>query len=526
MSNGFPATIVVPPVKVQGKVLTSTISGIEWADPTGGSGGTVSLDYTFHTATTVPPSDGSLRLDNANQQAATKIYMSNFTRANNDATNVLATISVGQEIYVQDDTDSTRWFRYTVTADTVAQSGYFEIPVAFESAGAALSNNTNATAILISPPVPGPPGPQGPAGPPGPQGPQGATGPQGPQGDTGPQGATGAQGPPGQGVPTGGTAGQYLSKLSSTDYSTQWSSMHSQRVGTLAARPTPGSVPIDSLYFATDVAQTYRSNGTNAWEVASQDVIPGGATGQVLTKTGSALDQIAWQAAAGGADLVYNGDFPANTPYTDGDIVISGGIAYMCVTPTANAPTPWPGGASPAPTPPTVSYGTSLPASPADGQEAILVDNVSNPSYQWRFRYNAGSSSAYKWEYVGGAPAFANNPSQYTLTVTATWQYPNASPEFAVPRAGVYRIRMFCSAVTQATGFASFHGVADASVGTTPVSYQSVWSVPAYNYFTPSDDSVVTIATAGHTLRVVHYIEQQPLLVSARRLWVEPVRVS
>ena len=44
-----------------------------------------------------------------------------------------------------------------------------------------------------------------------------------------------------------------------------------------------------------------------------------------------------------------------------------------------------------------VCYGTTLPASPVDGQEAILVDSVTNPTYQWRFRYNAGSTSAYKW---------------------------------------------------------------------------------------------------------------------------------
>src|SRR6516165_9884547 len=51
-----------------------------------------------------------------------------------------------------------------------------------------------------------------------------------------------------------------------------------------------------------------------------------------------------------------------------------------------------------------IPYGTSLPASPFDGQEAILVDSVTNPSYQWRFRFNAGSTSAYKWECVGATP--------------------------------------------------------------------------------------------------------------------------
>src|SRR6516164_5696483 len=53
---------------------------------------------------------------------------------------------------------------------------------------------------------------------------------------------------------------------------------------------------------------------------------------------------------------------------------------------------------------PALGYGTSLPGSPIDGQEYVLVDSTTNPSYQWRFRYNAASTSAYKWEHVGGAP--------------------------------------------------------------------------------------------------------------------------
>jgi len=67
----------------------------------------------------------------------------------------------------------------------------------------------------------------------------------------------------------------------------------------------------------------------------------------------------------------------------------------------------------------TVAYGTSLPASPADGQEAILVDSTTNATYAWRFRYNAAASSPYKWEFVGGSPA-------------------NPGNQFTCPRAGLY----------------------------------------------------------------------------------------
>lgn len=87
-------------------------------------------------------------------------------------------------------------------------------------------------------------------------------------------------------------------------------------------------------------------------------------------------------------------------------------------------------------------YGTSLPASPADGQEAILVDSLTNPTYQWRFRYNAGSASAYKWEFIGGSPAISivDNSGSTTSASYAALSGP-AGPQITLPRAGDYIIR-------------------------------------------------------------------------------------
>lgn len=83
-----------------------------------------------------------------------------------------------------------------------------------------------------------------------------------------------------------------------------------------------------------------------------------------------------------------------------------------------------------------VAYGTSLPGSPVDGREAVLVDSVTNPSYQWRFRWNAGSSSAYKWEYVGGGSLAVQYLSNQTPSA-ATWT--GMLPNLTVPRAGEYQ---------------------------------------------------------------------------------------
>jgi len=106
----------------------------------------------------------------------------------------------------------------------------------------------------------------------------------------------------------------------------------------------------------------------------------------------------------------------------------------------------------PADLPAMVGYGTTLPGSPVDGQEAILVDSTTNPTWAWRFRYNAGSSSAYKWEYIGGTPWNVEIPGPISLGTTGVWQ--NLSPFLmSVPRAGDYRF--FANGNAYATGGAS-----------------------------------------------------------------------
>ena len=86
---------------------------------------------------------------------------------------------------------------------------------------------------------------------------------------------------------------------------------------------------------------------------------------------------------------------------------------------------------------PMVSYGTSFPASPNNGQEHILVDSVTNPTYQWRFRYNASSTSPYKWEAVGVLPLTAS-VDPFGSCPAAGWQFAPAGPSLVLPRPGDY----------------------------------------------------------------------------------------
>lgn len=80
---------------------------------------------------------------------------------------------------------------------------------------------------------------------------------------------------------------------------------------------------------------------------------------------------------------------------------------------------------------------TALPSSPVDGQEINFLADPTN-GVVWRLRYRAGSSSAYKWEYVGGAALYseapnAGSPSNNNINVYAAIDIDWAGPRITIP---------------------------------------------------------------------------------------------
>lgn len=49
-----------------------------------------------------------------------------------------------------------------------------------------------------------------------------------------------------------------------------------------------------------------------------------------------------------------------------------------------------------------------------------IATGVTTGGVRWQFQYNASSSSAYKWEFIGGPPVSIGGATQSTLT-TSTW---------------------------------------------------------------------------------------------------------
>jgi hypothetical protein len=91
--------------------------------------------------------------------------------------------------------------------------------------------------------------------------------------------------------------------------------------------------------------------------------------------------------------------------------------------------------------PGTSTLVTSLPSSPVDGQIIDYVADSTN-GVVWRFRYRSASTSAYKWEFIGGPPNFSYvGPNNYfgTRQTTTSLTFADLStvgPSFVTPFAG------------------------------------------------------------------------------------------
>ena len=146
--------------------------------PEGPSGfSATALDYSFSATVSEPPGGGQVRLNNADQTAATLIWASYDTAPGNDAEVLLLAIRADGILFLQDKDNGDRYQEYHVEGDPTDKSAYVEIPVSWTRGGAALPAGQRVFLLMHS---------VGEQGPPGPQGPQGETGPQGPPGDPGP----------------------------------------------------------------------------------------------------------------------------------------------------------------------------------------------------------------------------------------------------------------------------------------------------------------------------------------------------
>lgn len=78
------------------------------------------------------------------------------------------------------------------------------------------------------------------------------------------------------------------------------------------------------------------------------------------------------------------------------------------------------------------------PANPQDN-DIWVATGVDASDTRWQFSYNAGSASAYKWDYIGGPPMYAEDAAGGE-TNSASYVDVGSNPSLTVARAGDYII--------------------------------------------------------------------------------------
>jgi hypothetical protein len=138
--------------------------------------------------------------NNATQINSTILYVDHLTRDSIDIDVFLALIKTGDSIVIQDENDSTRFQKWTVSGTPTQTLVYTSIPVTYVNGGYSFSNGQDIIFIPLSIGIEGPQGPQGFQGFQGPTGSNGTNGTQGNQGFQGPTGSTGPRGATGTGM--------------------------------------------------------------------------------------------------------------------------------------------------------------------------------------------------------------------------------------------------------------------------------------------------------------------------------------
>lgn len=92
-----------------------------------------------------------------------------------------------------------------------------------------------------------------------------------------------------------------------------------------------------------------------------------------------------------------------------------------------------------------VSYGTTLPASPTNGQEHVLVDDLAAPKGAWRMRFSTDVTDDNKWVCIGGDFWYKRSDGGVSYNFgseTAGYQNgPSPIPAITVPRAGLWLVK-------------------------------------------------------------------------------------
>lgn len=163
---------------------------------------------------------------------------------------------------------------------------------------------------------------------------------------------------------------------------------------------------------------------------------------------------------------------------------------------------------------------TSPPANPIDGDTWTFQSGVNGEN--WTFRYNASSTSTYKWEFIGGPEVVVNDDG----TVTTT------SASYAVPTAGT-GAQLTLTAVRAGDYIVGHSGYTFNSGANANLVGLRATGASDVNLFTAQGTNIpyggekrMNGVSAGGTIQPIVAVNGGTGTYAWRVLWVRPVRVA
>lgn len=101
------------------------------------------------TITSGDPGSRNFRLNNATQSSATEIYISDIAESGVDVSTILSNLESGDQLYIQEASDSTRYHLFTLNAAGTDNTGWWTLTGSVTDSGLDLANNRACAFVLL-----------------------------------------------------------------------------------------------------------------------------------------------------------------------------------------------------------------------------------------------------------------------------------------------------------------------------------------------------------------------------------------
>lgn len=179
----------------------------------------------------------------------------------------------------------------------------------------------------------------------------------------------------------------------------------------------------------------------------------------------------------------------------------------------------------------TSALSSGPPSNPTDG-DIWIASGVDTAGTRWQFQYNAGSTSTYKWEFIGGPPFIHEvDPQEFTSSAWPTLvDLTTVGPIYNVVRSGDYQYISEYRGNNNTANVASISTVVETNSGTSVQSdtvqvtcTSAVANATVMGVGTGRMNGVV----AGHDLRMRYCtLSSGTSAFLQRRMQIIPIRIS